>query len=491
MKERGVGVEWREMSANDVETTILRAIGRSYQPLSAARVDALGCTRSRRTTQRILHGMVDRGLLERVGRTRATSYQLTEAGKAILREASPRLVPDFEPDLAGPFLLREEPETYREPDDELRALRERIRKPMAERTPVGYTRAFLEAYEPNKTRYLPEALREELHRLGQSEHMAALPPGTYARHVLDRLLIDLSWNSCRLEGNTYSLLETDHLLRLGKTEDFQRARDAQMILNHKGAVEFLVEDPMDLGFNRYTFLNLHAILTEGLLKNPAAEGRLRDVPVGVGGTVYHPVSTPSVLEECFDLILEKVALIENGLEQAFFLMVHLPYLQPFEDGNKRMSRVSANLPLIQNNLAPLSFVDVSVRDYVDGILAVYELNRVDLLRQVFAEAYRKSAGRYANLRQELGEPDPFALRYRSEIKERIRHVVVRQMDKLEAADHLRQWAGREVTASDQARFVELVEAQLLQLHEGNLARVRLRPSEFAAWQPRWSGQWSE
>ena len=200
---------------------------------------------------------------------------------------------------------------------------------------MGYQRDFLEAYEPNQSYYLPEALRAELRAVGQSMHMAEMPPGTYARQVLSRLLIDLSWNSSRLEGNTYSLIETEHLLMLGKSDDPRRWREAQMILNHKDAIEFIVEAPSELGYNRYTFLNLHAMLADGLLENSASEGRLRQIPVGVGGTVYHPLNIPQQIEEHFDSILHKTSQIRDPLEQSFFLMVHLPYLQPFEDVNKR------------------------------------------------------------------------------------------------------------------------------------------------------------
>jgi Fic family protein len=370
--------------------------------------------------------------------------------------------------------------------DASKEARDIVRQPQALRQPVGYRREFLDAYEPGKTWYLPENLRDHLRRAGQSEHMAAMPPGTYARHVLDRLLIDLSWNSSRLEGNTYSLLETDHLLQMGKA-DAGRWVESQMILNHKAAIEFLVEAPSELGWNRYTLLNLHAILTDGLLKDGSAEGRLRLGPVGIGGSVFHPLNNPLMLEECFDLILKKTALIPDPLEQSFFLMVHLPYLQAFEDGNKRVSRLSANLPLIQRNLSPLSFVDVTARDYADGILSVYELNRVEVLRDLFAWAYERSAWRYATVRQEIGEPDPMQARYRDEIKERVRETVVQRLDKPAAAEALRQWAARNVTAGDRGRFIEMVERQLLGLNEGNIARVRVRPSELAAWLPAWRG----
>ena len=470
---------------NPHQQEILRAIQASNGPTSLGDLlQTVSSAISRRTLQRHLSQLTADGLLERVGLTSATAYVLTNSGRQSARATQPRDQPVQSRDHLEweSAIIREDPEEYA---STTQTLRDQVRKPLQKRKPVSYRREFLDAYEPNITRYLNETLCRRLYTVGQSEHMAAMPPGAYARQVLDRLLIDLSWNSSRLEGNTYSLLETDHLLKIGKLGDHERIREAQMILNHKAAIEFLVETPMELSYNNYTLFNLHAILTEGLLSNPASEGKLRTIPVGIGSTVYHPVNLPAVIEECFALILHKVAQIEEPLEKAFFLMVHLPYLQPFEDGNKRTSRLIANLPLIQNNLSPLSFTDVPVRDYVDGILGVYELNRVDLLRDVFVTAYEHSANRYASIRHQIGEPDAFWVQYRTEIKERVRDVVVRQLSKLEAADYLRRWAFREITASDREKFVEVVEEQLLVLDEGNMARMRLRPSEFAAWWPGW------
>jgi hypothetical protein len=169
-------------------------------------------------------------------------------------------------------------------------------------------------------------------------------------------------------------------------------------------------------------------------------------------------------------------------------MVHLPYLQPFADGNKRTSRLAANLPLIQSNMAPLSYVDMPTRDYTDGILAVYELNRVEALRDVFAWAYERSARRYAAIRQEMGDPEPIRVRYREEIKDRIRDTVTRGLSKPEAAESLRLWAGRHVTTTDRAHFIQIVEELLLGLNEGNLLRMKLRASEYHAWKPKWESR---
>jgi hypothetical protein len=247
-----------------------------------------------------------------------------------------------------------------------------------------------------------------------------------------------------------------------------------------------VEQAADIGFNRYTILNLHALLSDNLLADPQACGRLRDRPVGIGGTVYHPLEVPQLIDECFQQVLDTAAAIQDPFEQAFFVMVHLPYLQPFEDVNKRVSRLSINIPLILLNLCPLSFVDVPDRAYIDGILGVYELNRVELLRDVFVRAYERSCARYSAVRQSLGEPDPFRLRYRTQVYESVAAVVQGKMTKREAIQWIAKEADEKISAEDRARFIEVVETELISLHEGNIARFRLRPSEFQAWWEGWS-----
>ncbi len=196
-----------------------------------------------------------------------------------------------------------------------------------------------------------------------------------------------------------------------------------MILNHKDAIEFLVGTADEVGFNRYTILNLHALLANNLLADPAAAGRLRYIAVGIERSAFHPLEVPQLIEEAFDQILATAAAIEDPFEQAFFMMVQLPYLQPFDDVNKRVSRLAANIPLIKGNLAPLSFTDVPRQTYTEAILGVYELNRIDLLKDVFIWAYERSAARYAAVRQSLGEPDPFRLRYRDQLREIISSIV--------------------------------------------------------------------
>ena len=363
-------------------------------------------------------------------------------------------------------------------------VQEYVRRPFEARVPVGYDPAFLEAYRPNETFYLPESQRIHLRDIGMSL-AAAEPAGTYARQVLNRLLIDLSWNSSRLEGNTYSLLDTKRLLEIGAEAEGKDRRDAQMILNHKEAIEFLVDAAGDIGFNRHTILNLHAALADNLLPDPQAAGRLRQGAVGIQGSVFYPLEGPQRIEAYFDLVLSSASVIEDPYEQAFFALVQLPYLQPFDDVNKRVSRLAANIPLIKANLAPLSFEDVSRDLYTEAVLGVYELRRIELLRDVFVWAYERSAARYAAVRQSLGEPDPFRMRHRTALRELVANVVCGRMDTREAAHEIEAWVAGNVAEQERERFREMVERELLSLHEGNFARYRVAPSEFATWQEAW------
>ncbi len=361
---------------------------------------------------------------------------------------------------------------------------EYVRQPAEARAPVGYDPEFLELYRPNDTYYLSEAERRHLRDKGASL-AAAEPAGTHAKQVLNRLLIDLSWNSSRLEGNTYSLLDTKRLLEAGAEATGKDRRDAQMILNHKEAIEFIVETAEDIGFNRHTILNLHALLADNLLPDPEAAGRLRQSAVGIQGSVFYPLEGPQRIEAYFDQFLASASAIENPFEQAFFALVQLPYLQPFDDVNKRVSRLAANIPLIKANLSPLSFEDVPRDLYTEAVPGVYELNRVELLRDVFVWAYERSAARYAAVRQSLGEPDPFRMRHRTALRELVAHVVRGCMDAGQAAAEIEAWCGQNIAQQERERFREMVERELLSLHKGNFARYRIRPSEFAAWHEAW------
>ncbi len=423
-----------------------------------------------RTLQRRIAALVAAGRLTAVGSARARRYHPA--------------APAFTIPATGSGKVSSPEELYLPISMEGEDIRRSVRRTIPERRPVGYDRNFLERYRPNETFYLSSVMREHLFEIGRSPDDER-PAGTYARQIFDRLLIDLSWNSSRLEGNTYSLLETERLLELGESADGKKAFEAQMLLNHKAAIELLVEQADEIGFNRYTVLNLHALLSNNLLADPRACGRLRAIPVAVSGTVYQPLAVPQTIEKDFQLLLDTASAIADPFEQAFFVMVHLPYLQPFEDVNKRVSRLAANIPLIRRNLCPLSFIDVPDRAYVDGILGVYELNRVELLRDVFVWAYNRSCDRYSALRRSLGEPDPFRMRHRQAIAAAVAAVVTGALDKERGIALIKETAERSVLPALRPRFIEVVETELMSLHEGNIARYRIRPSQYRSWQGVW------
>ncbi len=358
---------------------------------------------------------------------------------------------------------------------------EYLQQPLGARHPVGYQQDFLDDYEPNKTEYLPEPLRRQLHKMGDTQQ-TDLPAGTYGRSILNRLLIDLSWASSHLEGNTYSRLDTLTLIQQGEQAHDKAVMETQMILNHKTAIELIVDNVETMGFDRFTLLNLHGALAENLLPDANDEGRVRQHIVEIGKSAYRPLSGAPHINTILDTVLSKAAHITDPFEQAFFIMVHIPYLQPFADVNKRSSRLIANLPLLKANLCPLTFLGVPAQAYNTAILGVYELTRVELLRDVFMWAYERSTQEYLTIKRGLAEPDPQRLRYRNVIKQTIKAVVIQpETDSLELIE---QTLTAHVPPEERNNVKALIIAELRTLHEGVLARYGLRPSEFERWQAR-------
>jgi hypothetical protein len=428
-----------------------------------------------RTLLRRVGNLVVQGEVRPVGEGRRRVYQAVTASAII------------SPDAAAPARVEAAPGEA-EPDyipvsaagGEVRAL---VRKPMSQREPVGYQLEFLEGYHPGTTWYLPAELRRELREMGTTADPER-PAGTFARDVFDRLLIDLSWASSRLEGNTYSRLDTQNLIQFGQEASGKDGQQAQMILNHKRAIEFLVDEADLVGFDRRTVTTLHSALSENLLDDPRDEGGIRRRPVRISGTPYVPIAVPQVIEDALDLLLSRASAIPDPFEQAFFAMVHIPYLQPFTDVNKRTSRLAANIPLIRENLCPLSFVDVPERPYVEGTLGVYEQNRVELLRDVFAWAYARSCAQYRVMRESMGQPDPLRLRYREQLAEVVRETVLALAPP--GSVTLRAWAEEHgIPPGDRDGFAERALSLLVSLHEGNAGRYRIRPAQLSAWQDRY------
>ncbi|GLR27431.1 Fic family protein [Limnobacter litoralis] len=437
-----------------IQQDFLKSIQSARQGLSLSELLGMHPEVSRRTAQRLVAAMIDEHLIRATGIARARRYFL------------------IEPEIESRF------PTYIPLSADSRDVLAYIDQPLPARKPIGYQTEFLNVYQPGKTWYLSSSIRRQLHAMGKTAN-AEQPAGTHGRAILNRLLIDLSWASSHLEGNTYSRLDTRELIEQGRVAEGKATMETQMILNHKSAIELLVENMNQVGINRYTLMNLHSALSENLLPNPADEGRIRQHAVDIGKSVYQPLATPQQIEAVLELLLDKANVISDPFEQSFFLMVHLPYLQPFADINKRTSRILANLPLFRENLCPLTFLGVPVEAYSSAMLGVYEMTRIELLRDLYVWAYERSTQEYLAIQQTLAEPDPLRLAWRELIKQTIHDVVLNR--EANPMGFISKVVKASVPPEAQQPVQELIIDELRRLHEGVLARYGLKPSDYLAW----------
>ncbi len=429
--------------------TVLAALdhlGAAQRGVSSTQV-ALALQVSGSSIKRALTALVSQGRVFVEGQARATRYRLPARTHA---ESAPNAGPEW---------------SGRSND-----LRVRLSTSPASRQPVTYRRDFVESYKPNHSFLLPRELCEELTNMGRLSEQ--LPAGTYVRKVLEQLLIDLSWSSSKLEGNRYSLLDTQRLFESGKPAT---DTDGVMLLNHKAAIEFLLDCVPTMGLGTGLLQNMHSVLMRDLLPDPRSLGSIRTKLVNISGTAYVPMQMPHMVQEMFALIVVKAQQVKNPVEAAFFLWVNLAYLQPFEDGNKRVSRLAANIPLMLYNQAPLSFLDVDRQDYALAMMAVYEFCDVSMAADLFAWTYRRSQAKYKVVLEAMGAPDPFRIAYRDALSHAVLFVV---RERMSAVDAVRA-AG--IPPADVDRFAKMLKEELDALEDYNCARYRLRPMETSEW----------
>ena len=414
---------------------------------------------SRPTINRALRDLLAIGFLEKQGDGRSTCYVATDAAKVALGALL-----SAAPTPARPGLLQWSPAAL--------PLVETLRAPLGTRTPVGYESSFVGNYIPNQSNLLPPQLAMDLFNAGRSRDQQ--PAGTYAREVLEQLLIDLSWSSSRLEGNNKSLLDTKQLFELGE-QAVPLDEDTLMLLNHKNAIEFMVDAVPTEGITVPVIVDLQAKLMKDLLKDSRDIGSIRQRVVNIDGSVYTPSNIPVLLEETLKSIVDKARHIRNPVEAAFFLWVNLAYLQPFADGNKRTSRLSANMPLMLYNCAPLSFLDVERTDYATAMLGVYEQRNVAAAVELFEYIYRRSIQKYSVLRASVAAPDPLRIRYRQALNELMQLVVFYGRILEDAFSQL------PVDAADLAALRVIANTELDHMEQYNCARYNLARGMTQRW----------
>lgn len=230
-----------------------------------------------------------------------------------------------------------------------------------------------------------DALQDEFR-----QHVNELTDNEY-RKEMERLGIDLSWKSSQIEGNTYTLLETERLLRESKTAEGKTKEEAVMLLNHKDALSFVLDNPDYLKELTVSHIeDIHQLLTKDL----SIDKGLRRHRVGITGTNYHPLDNEFQIREAMRDACELINSKSNIFEKALLTLLLLSYIQPFSDGNKRTARITSNAILIANDYCPLSFRSVDSIDYKKAMLIFYEQNSLYAFKQIFMEQFEFAVKEY-------------------------------------------------------------------------------------------------
>jgi Fic family protein len=221
-------------------------------------------------------------------------------------------------------------------------------------------------------------------------NISRLTPAEYAKE-LERLAIDLSWKSSQIEGNTYSLLETERLLKEKETAEGKTKDEAIMLLNHKDALDFIIEDPnylMPLSIARIE--EIHSILVKDL----GIDRNIRNRRVGITGTNYVPLDNEFQIREALQDMCDIVNSRDCVFEKALLLLVLISYIQPFSDGNKRVARILSNAILIDKEYCPISFRTIDSIDYKKAMLLFYEQNNITRFKEIFISQFEFAVRTY-------------------------------------------------------------------------------------------------
>ena len=229
------------------------------------------------------------------------------------------------------------------------------------------------------------------------KNIAPLSESQYKKE-LEILAIDLSWKSGEIEGNTYTLLETEVLIKYQELAKGKKQEDAIMLLNHKAALDFIISEPDYLNPMTISRIeDIHALLIENL----GVDKNIRLRGVGVSGTDYKPLSIQQQIVEAMQQMCDLVNARDNVFEKALLLLVLISYIQPFDDGNKRTARIVSNAILLENGSCPLSFRSVTASDYKKAMLLFYEQNNLTEFKKVFMSQYEYAVNKYFNLEPEV------------------------------------------------------------------------------------------
>jgi len=309
------------------------------------------------TVKRLLSALADTGLVKVLGSGRSTNYSITTGGR-VLADVSAQGYCAIEPD-----------KRY--------GLRQYNFELLSEFPADIFSEQELNTLETATVKY-----RGSIKDLSPARQ----------KKELERLLIEFSWKSSKIEGNTYTLLDTEKLILEHKVADGKTKEETQMILNHKDAFNFVRENKSQFKtVKRQSLEALHAILVKDL----SIDRGLRKRPVGVIGSIYRPLDNVYQIGEALEVLKKSISKAVSPYAKSLLALLELAYIQPFEDGNKRTARLTANAILLAYNLAPLSYRSVDEVKYREAMLVFYELNSIIPLKRIFIEQYEFAANNYA------------------------------------------------------------------------------------------------
>lgn len=412
-----------------------------------------------RTLRRWLAELVEQETVKRDGEKKGARYQWVAA-----LSNTPEL----------PEITQERQVFSRESEEQIG----RIIAPLYTRSPVTYSETWIESYIPNQTFYLSSVQRASLHQQGKRVGIQGRA-GTYIQKIFNRMLIDLSYNSARLEGNTYSLADTEQLVLQGISAEGKLDEERIMILNHKEAIRYLVQNVATLIPDEETIRTLHYLLADSLVA-PGMAGKIRDEGIGVSGTTYAPLEGKDRLARLLGGLLDKALAIEDCFEKSLFLLGHIVYLQAFVDVNKRTSRLASVIPLITNDYVPQSFIDVDKDDYLKAMICLYELNETRPLADLYIWSYHRSCQHYDTAAQVVGF-DEFAALYRKQRRELVALIIRLKIPAAEVPVYLKDHTPTEVKRTHYDKFLQDVLNELEHLDVSRIAGLGITRQQMQDW----------
>jgi hypothetical protein len=269
------------------------------------------------------------------------------------------------------------------------------------------------------------------------------------------------------------------LLIQGISDESKLTEETTMILNHKEAIRYLVDNASKIIILPETICTIHYLLSDGLLSQEYC-GIVRNHAVKIGGSTYLPLEDQKSLELNLQIICQKADKIQDPFEQSFFLLTHLAYLQGFEDCNKRTSRLSANIPLIKKNLVPLSFNDIPKNDYINAMIAIYELHDIGPLADLYCFSYARTSQAYNATVQVMGF-DRLRVLYREQRRETIRAIIKDLLRGDNLQDYIVAQSQKLIPERDREEFIKIMQEDIAQLSIPRIVGMGISIADFNAW----------